>query len=243
MQSHSDDATALNLDTAVAAAMPPAGVTCAACRRGLDIEYFDVNGASVCAACRDAVVRQAQTPRDWPTLAKAVAFGIGAAIAGAILYYAVITITNLEIGLVAIAIGYMVGYAVKLATGGRGGRRFQVLALVLTYWAVGLAYLPLTIGAALEERAASSSNASSVTAAPQTSGTAGDGDGGGLVMSLVMLVGLSLALPVLSVAGSMPGGLISAAIIAFGMHQAWQMTASPQVQVSGPFRIGAEARG
>jgi hypothetical protein len=50
---------------------------------------------------------------------------------------------------------------------------------------------------------------------------------------------LSLGLPVLSVLGSMPGGLLSAAIIAFGMHQAWQMTAAPQLQVSGPYRVGA----
>jgi ABC-type uncharacterized transport system permease subunit len=41
------------------------------------------------------------------------------------------------------------------------------------------------------------------------------------------------------VLGSLPGGLISAAIIAFGMQQAWRMTGSPQVQISGPYRIGA----
>jgi hypothetical protein len=136
MASGSGDPTALNFDTAATPTtlLTASGVTCAACQRALDTEYFDINGLSVCGACRDVVTRQAQTPRDWATLAKAGAFGVGAAIAGAALYYAVIKITNLEIGLVAIAIGYMVGYAVKRATAGRGGRRFQVLALVLTYW-------------------------------------------------------------------------------------------------------------
>src|SRR4029450_6773668 len=81
----------------------------------------------------------------------AALFGLGAAIAGAILYYAVIAITNFEIGIVAIAIGFMVGWAVRKGAGGRGGRRFQVLALVLTYWAVGLAYTPITFKQMIED--------------------------------------------------------------------------------------------
>ena len=78
-------------------------------------------------------------------------FGLVAAIAGAILYYAVIAISNFEIGIVAIAIGFMVGWAVRKGAANRGGRRFQVLALVLTYWAVGLAYTPLTFQQLAEE--------------------------------------------------------------------------------------------
>jgi hypothetical protein len=63
-------------------------------------------------------------------------------------------------------------------------------------------------------------------------------------MSVLVAMVFSLGLPVLSVFGSMPSGLISGAIIAFGMHQAWQMTAAPHLNVSGPYRIGAgEARG
>jgi hypothetical protein len=78
-------------------------------------------------------------------LVRAAVFGLGAAIAGAILYYAIIAITNLEIGLVAIVIGYMVGWAVRKGAGERGGRLFQVIALVLTYLSVGMAYLPLAM--------------------------------------------------------------------------------------------------
>jgi hypothetical protein len=54
-----------------------------------------------------------------------------------------------------------------------------------------------------------------------------------------VLLGFSLALPVLTVFSSMPSGLISAAIIAFGMQQAWSMTATPQVVIEGPYRISA----
>jgi hypothetical protein len=46
-------------------------------------------------------------------------------------------------------------------------------------------------------------------------------------------------LPVLAVVSSLPGGLISAAIIAFGMQQAWRMTGVAALQISGPYRIAA----
>jgi hypothetical protein len=39
----------------------------------------------------------------------------------------------------------MVGWAVRKGADGRGGLRFQILAVVLTYWAVGLAYAPLIL--------------------------------------------------------------------------------------------------
>ena len=148
MDSGSDGAQPLQFETAVtpdvsSEATVARGVTCAACGSTIPEQYFDVNGQPVCESCRDQIARQAETPRSWAVLARAGLFGVGAAIVGAVLYYAVIAITDLEIGLVAIAIGYMVGYAVHRGAGGRGGRRFQVLALVLTYWAVGLAYTPL----------------------------------------------------------------------------------------------------
>jgi hypothetical protein len=163
-------------------------------------------------------------------------YGLGATIAGAVLYYAIIAITDFEIGIVAIAIGYMVGYAVRAGARGRGGRRFQVLALALTYWAVGLAYTPLAFRGMSEQ---SEGQAQTTPASPASDSTdAADADVN-IPFAVAFLLVFSLALPVLVVAGSMPGGLISAAIIAFGMHQAWRMTAAPQVQITGPYRIAS----
>ena len=54
------------------------------------------------------------------------ALGLGAGIVGAAIYYAVIAITHLEIGIVAILIGYMVGRAVRKGARGHGGLRFQI---------------------------------------------------------------------------------------------------------------------
>src|SRR5262249_20481164 len=117
-------------------------VVCAACGTAIKTEYYHINGNQVCASCRQTVEARVATPRGARPLVKAGLFGLGGAIAGAIIYYAVIAITDFEIGIVAILIGYLVGYMVRKGAAGRGGRRFQILAVVLTYWAVGLAYTP-----------------------------------------------------------------------------------------------------
>jgi hypothetical protein len=130
-----------------------------------------------------------------------------------VLYYGVIAITNVELGLVAIAIGYLVGYAVRAGTGGRGGRRFQILAVLLTYFSVSLAYAMLAV-------------------------FANDAEG---AVNVPVLLGLLFVFPVLVVYHSLPGGLLSAAIIAFGMQQAWQMTKAPALAFTGPYRIADRA--
>jgi hypothetical protein len=167
---------------------------------------------------------------------RAALFGLVATVAGAILYYAVIAITNFEIGIVAIAIGYMVGYAVRMATGGRGGKRFQVLALVLTYWSVGLAYTPLVFQSMSQEEPSEGATTPEASPAADTPAVTDEAPAS-LPLALGFLLAFSLTLPVLTVVSTMPGGLISAAIIAFGMQQAWRMTGTPQLAISGPYDI------
>src|SRR5262245_95955 len=116
MNSDSNGTQSMQFDTAIprgttseTESAAPRGVSCAACTRAIADEYFDVNGQTVCGSCRDQLAGQAVSPRGWTVLAKPALFGFAAAILGAILYYAVIAITDFEIGIVAIAIGYMVG--------------------------------------------------------------------------------------------------------------------------------------
>ena len=60
-----------------------------------------------------------------------------------------------------------------------------------------------------------------------------------LALAFVFLAALIAALPVLSVFGSFPSGLISAFIIFIGMRQAWKMTGAPRFLILGPYRVGA----
>jgi hypothetical protein len=132
-----------------------------------------------------------------------------------------------------------------------------VIAVLLTYFAVGLAYSSLAIKELLDkpEGAAATVSATQAGGTAQRAGTTteasaleanGDGEiktGGEFALALLQLLAFTFVLPVLVVAGSMPGGVISAAIIGFGMMQAWKMTAAPTVTVSGPYRLATPAAG
>ena len=222
-------------------------VSCAACRAQIDTEYFDVNGHSVCGRCRSAAQSAAETPRGIVPLITAAAYGLGAGLLGAIIYYAVIAIANLEIGIVAILIGYMVGYAVRRGAGGRGALRFQVLAVCLTYGSIALAYTPIAVKEAFaaDRKAQSASGATTNHASDAPANTEIDPaetpqpTGGRLLLFAVALAGFILSLPVLVVIGSFPSGVISAFIMFIGMRQAWKMTGPPRLQILGPYRVGA----
>lgn len=211
-------------------------VTCAVCGRSVDREYYHANGKPICDSCRQVVTAAVATPRSVGKLAVAGIFGLGAAIAGAAIYYAVIAIANLEIGIVAILIGYMVGWAVRKGAGGAGGRRFQMLAVVLTYWAVGLAYTPLAFKELSKDRKESS--ASTLTSDSAAKKPPEAMSGGEVALAFGGLILFAFALPLFSVFGSMPLGLISALIIFIGLRQAWQMTGKPELVISGPYKVG-----
>jgi hypothetical protein len=245
----SDDA--LQFDHVVAGpsaavAAPAAGVVCAACQASIPTEYFDLGGHVVCGGCRQRFETAAETPRGALPLLVAGACGLGAGIVGAIIYYSVIAIAHLEIGIVAILIGYMVGYAVRRGAGGRGGLRFQVLAVGLTYLSVAFAYMPLVVSAAREHRAGQ--------AATAASGTSNAGAGGvtsprtseaprpvGGLQLIAVVAAFVVTLPVAIILGNLPSSLITLVIITIGMRQAWRMTAAPILEFRGPYRVGAPA--
>ena len=229
-------------------AAPPSklAVSCAGCQSSIETEYYDINGNIFCNTCRAAVESAAETPQGIAPLVIAGLFGLGAGIVGAAIYYAVIAIAHLEIGIVAILIGYMVGYAVRKGARGRGGRRFQVLAVALTYASIALAYTPLVFKQAIDaDREARTAAATATSSSNRGAAAATDGrraapptPRGGL-LAIVLLLAFIGALPVLMVAGSFPSGLISAFIIFIGLKQAWKMTAAPRLTVLGPYRVGA----
>ena len=255
----------LQFDTAKRATTQPGaaaagGATCAVCNALIATEYYEVNSQTVCSRCQQEVAKHAEVPAGFGVFARALLYGFGAAILGAILYYAVVKITNFEIGIVAIAIGFMVGYAIRTATGNRGGLRYQLLAIGLTYWAVGMSFMPFVFEGIKEKQAAAAkqlqsapaqaATASATEPTPDTTPTeevkaetaqaaAGDKPVGplGFLIAIGALLALSLTLPVLAAFGSMPGGLISLAIVAFGMQQAWRMTGAPRLVITGPYRI------
>ena len=120
------------------------GVICAACGKAVTSAYYQVNDAITCPSCRSSLEAQVHgTGTRAGRLLKAASFGaIGGAI-GAGIYYAILETTGYEIGFIAILVGWLVGTGVRRGSGGRGGWRYQTIAMLMTWFAIGAVYAPL----------------------------------------------------------------------------------------------------
>src|SRR3954462_9054567 len=109
----------------------PAAFVCIACKQPITDEYWLVGTKMVCPRCRAATDARPQTP--WAqSLGQATVFGIGAAIAGAALWAAMLLGLHMQIGFAAIGVGWLCGIAVRKGAGTRSGPAFQALAMSLT---------------------------------------------------------------------------------------------------------------
>ena len=117
--------------------------TCSQCAGAITASYYQVNGAVMCPRCRGAL-GSADGSRARRVLT-AAGLGLLAALGGSIVYFAIAALTGYEFGLVAIAVGYVVGRAVNKGSRGRGGWAYQTLAIVLTYFAIVSTYVPLAV--------------------------------------------------------------------------------------------------
>ncbi len=136
------------------AAEPPS--LCSLCAEPIRGTYYRAAQASVCAACRERALAARDRGTPASRFVRAAALGTGAAILGAVVWYAVAVWTDREFGLIAIVIGLLVGGAVRLGCYRRGGWRYQLLAMALTYTAIVSSYVPLMIDAVNEPGLAAS---------------------------------------------------------------------------------------
>ena len=119
---------------------PPARV-CGLCSQPLRGSYFQAGGRVLCADCAERVRQYASGEGENAVSAlRVVAFGVAAAAVGGAIYGAIMVYSGFQVGLVSIAVGYMVGKAVRAGSGGRGGVTCQWIAAVLTYAAIAGAY-------------------------------------------------------------------------------------------------------
>jgi hypothetical protein len=160
----------LQFDHAEFAAPHSGAVVCKACSQTIPQTYYEVNSNILCDRCRSAIESQLQGGSGVVRFLRASLFGLGAALAGTALYYLVLAVSGLEIGLIAIVVGMMVGAAVRAGSRHRGGWFYQTLAVFLTYNAIVLSYIPAIVTALSErERADEAAAAAEKASAPQGS--------------------------------------------------------------------------
>ena len=222
-----------------------AGAACSSCQNPIRGEYYRVNGAQTCADCarriRDSV------PGDTPTsLARGILFGVGAALLGLGIYAAFALTTGLMIGYISLAVGYLVGKAIVMGSGGRGGRRYQIAAVVLTYAAVSLAAVPIAISLHLKQKHAQQQAQvppAALRQTPEQDQTAAHSRTQDSVTddkpkmrpskALGLLALIGLASPFLALSDPV-GGVIGLIILFVGIRIAWKITAVKPLDILGP---------
>jgi hypothetical protein len=225
--------------------------TCARCKAGITKAYYEVNGHVVCAGCKSAL-ECAPAGSGSSRMLRALLFGLGAAIVGAGIYYAILAATGYELGLVAILVGWMVGVAVHKGSHGAGGWAYQTLAVGLTYLAIVSTYIPFIFKedtsdqakAAVAAPASSGSDSAQATDSVTVRPAAATADSathhmtpGRLLLGVATLILIAAASPFIAGLDNILGLII----IGFALYQAWKMNRRVPLVVSGPYAVGKAA--
>jgi hypothetical protein len=223
---------------------------CVPCQTAIIDQYFHAQGQVVCPACAGRIEAGQQAPPP-VSLLKAALYGAGAAFAGATLYALVAIITGLQIGLLAILVGLMVGKAIRHGSGGLGGRPQQILAVALTYFAITTSYIPVFIydlaknphrtaqNGAKAVPPTGQSKTGAAPAVPKSSGTPTPAPRPKMsfLVALTYILLLALVAPFLSLTSGF-SGLLTIVIIFFGLQRAWHLTGRTEIHVAGPYSAG-----
>lgn len=183
---------------------PTASRACPICQKVISDEYYEVAGNAICSSCAGSLGQGTGG-----SLVRGFLFGAGAASVSAVVWYLINKLSGSQWGIVAIAVGFFVGIAVRNGARGAGGWRQQVLAMALTYLAISVAKIPYVLDGIRQ-----------VQPEPHA-------------VPWVFVIGIALVSPFLAgVAGIM--GLV---ILGIALYEAWKL--NRRVPVNGPFRLGS----
>ncbi|HXE33597.1 MAG TPA: hypothetical protein VN087_06775 [Verrucomicrobiae bacterium] len=222
------------------------GDVCKSCNQAISGAYYRINGALACDRCTTQL--QTQLPKDsHAAFVRALMFGIGAAVLGLIGYAAFSIITGIRIGYISLAVGWLIGKAMRTGSRGIGGRRYQIAAALFTYAAVSMAALPIYFSQISKDKATKPPQVKTAPANP--GGGADDAErddaassSGGAAKpkmspfaALGLLALLGLASPFLELQDPFHGA-IGLIILFVGIRFAWQQTGAPKIDIVGPFQ-------
>jgi hypothetical protein len=230
---------------------------CSSCGKAIWSAYYAIDQRVVCESCKARIEAAGEGSRLGRFL-RAALFGLGAALVGAGVWYGVRAITGYELGIIAIGVGVGVGTAVRTGARGRGGWRYQALAMFLTYTSVVSTYVPEVWSELMKRQEAPESTAAAAAASPSPAsvpvstaaattpepvaeapkkdepppslGTAV------AALGLVALIvfGIAFAAPFLGGAQNLMGLVI----IGIALYEAWKINRKMAASITGPYRVG-----
>jgi hypothetical protein len=238
-------------------ARPTAGTACAVCKQPITASYFEINGKIACARCRGRILSVWNRGSAAQRGAKAFGLGALAAALGAAAYFGIAALTGYQFGLIAVLVGLAVGIAVRTGSSGRGGWRYQLLAMFLTYSAVvatdsGLIARELRKDLrarvdSLKARGMPDSSARRAAVVAELPALADTAARPRPVRSrpgpLAFLLGLALITTMAYAAPIMIGiaSPLHLLIAAFALYEAWRLNRGAAFTVTGPYSVAARA--
>jgi hypothetical protein len=224
-------------------AVTPVGTApCAECRGPIVDTYYEADEGVICAACHPRVASSVTNPDGPDRFSRALGYGIAAAAVGASIYFGVLAATGREVIFVSLVVGFMVGKAVRLGARGRGGRRYQWLAVALTYLAIATTYVPFVMKGYNRASAAVTTDIVSpalggntflAVGMPPTATDAPASSLGGSAVGVGALLLLAIAAPILEGLGH----VVTLLVIACALGQAWRMNRRVDLRITGPYRV------
>jgi hypothetical protein len=215
---------------------PKAGVTCGMCGKPVGAQYWQWMGRVACASCREQVGQLEARAMSPQVFAKAAFLGSLTALGCGIGYALFVWGTKSQFALITIGIAYLVASVIRKATGNVSGLRYQVLAVVLTYFASTMGYAPGLLRGITEKHESRTAGAS---ADPSSELSRDDREktkpipAAALAKAGIYMFGVLLAAPLLE-ATEAPIGLL---IIGIGLWEAWRRARPLPTVVAGPYRV------
>lgn len=93
----------------------------------------------VCSNCAAALEEAFRAETQDANLVGALFLGLGAAVASCLVWYAIVVLTNCEVGIIAIAVGWLIGQAIVVGAGRKRGVPLQVLGVLIAVIAMAFA--------------------------------------------------------------------------------------------------------
>jgi len=219
----------------------PGSERCGICGNALAGQYFRVNNQMACGTCAGQA-RAGQPTDSHVAYGRAALFGLGGALAGLALYSTVVIVTNMTIGYLALAVGWLVAKAMMTGSKGIGGTRYQVTAVLFTYLAISMSAIPVGVSylishghdpAQQTQNDASQQSAETNSDGSSTGSTANGNSSG---HPILMLLFYGIASPFMELAS--PGsGIIGLVILFVGLSIAFRLTKAKPLDVDGPYAV------
>jgi hypothetical protein len=217
-----------------------AAAACAGCRNPLAGSYYTMQAARICVSCHDALRKGLASGSPARRFLKAVLFGTLASIVGAVLYVGVAALFKAEIGLVAIAVGLIVGLAVKKGSEGRGGWPYQALAMFLTYASIIVLYMPSAMERQIDK--VKQEKAVAAEKAKESGQPAPAQEPAKRITNPLLWVLILIFVFIISCIEPFrhgPQNFIGLLLIGIALYEAWKINRGVKVVFQGPFQIGS----